>query len=600
MAQATVFNPQTGERKVVTVGDANAFAGGFVLETPTNNLQTIKKQQSAVQPTTGNRTLNIPPPTNQTTSYGSQATTPISQRQINIVSPEQLAAMDRANQGGVNQANITPSGVAFNNEELVKMNPQDAMKMLLNKAKSPTVSPVTTPSSTPSPTSNLNPLINERNRLMTDPLFGGDPNQGNTFSNLQDQKQSGIFQKYHATNDMTPEALQMLSPQQQASLRSGKASGIEGQLKAVESGLNYLSEERGNEQRRAQAEQKRLDDLNKPIEVGGNLVRKNPTTGEYEVVYQSPTKIEGLSPANIQASINQIVGAFDNEPIVRNYNVIGEGYQFAQSLADKTNPTSTDDQGLIYAFAKAMDPNSAVKEGEYISIQKYAQSMAQTGWANLERMVANQPFLTPEARANMVNTINSKFSSATQSYENLYNEYNRRIQEAKSGQIGGSLTDYSSGFTTPSGKEPDYNALDNALKDVGAFSKVGNDTKKVASLIPQVVANSPIDKTGRDIECVIYSRQFAPGLPTMPYKDGNPEYNAEMKRRVINSKTPTIGSVAIAPNVGSYGHTMNVIAKYPDGRITIQEANYIDGKITRRTGTPQQLGIEGYWKNNIA
>lgn len=40
MAKATVFKPDTGERKVVDVGDPNAFAGGFVLETPTDNLQT--------------------------------------------------------------------------------------------------------------------------------------------------------------------------------------------------------------------------------------------------------------------------------------------------------------------------------------------------------------------------------------------------------------------------------------------------------------------------------------------------------------------------------------------------------------------------------
>lgn len=42
MAKATAFNPTTKERKEITVGDANAFAGGFILETPTNNLQTYK------------------------------------------------------------------------------------------------------------------------------------------------------------------------------------------------------------------------------------------------------------------------------------------------------------------------------------------------------------------------------------------------------------------------------------------------------------------------------------------------------------------------------------------------------------------------------
>lgn len=44
MAKATVFNPTTGQRKQVTVGAPDAFAGGFQLETPTNNLQTIKSQ----------------------------------------------------------------------------------------------------------------------------------------------------------------------------------------------------------------------------------------------------------------------------------------------------------------------------------------------------------------------------------------------------------------------------------------------------------------------------------------------------------------------------------------------------------------------------
>ena len=39
MAQATVINPQTGHRKVVTVGDPNAFAGGYVLETAANRPQ---------------------------------------------------------------------------------------------------------------------------------------------------------------------------------------------------------------------------------------------------------------------------------------------------------------------------------------------------------------------------------------------------------------------------------------------------------------------------------------------------------------------------------------------------------------------------------
>lgn len=53
MAQATVFNRRTGERKVVNAGDPNAFAGGFELETSTNNLNTTAGQQSTSVNTQG-------------------------------------------------------------------------------------------------------------------------------------------------------------------------------------------------------------------------------------------------------------------------------------------------------------------------------------------------------------------------------------------------------------------------------------------------------------------------------------------------------------------------------------------------------------------
>lgn len=163
-----------------------------------------------------------------------------------------------------------------------------------------------------------------------------------------------------------------------------------------------------------------------------------------------------LTDAQIQTTVNGIVNQFDNEPVVKEYNVIASGYQFAQSLVNQTTPTSADDQGLLYAFAKAMDPNSVVREGEYATVQKYAQSAIQRGWANAKRFASNEAFLSEEARKNMLATINSKFQSANQAYQNVYSEYNRRIDEAKGGKITGSITNYGAAFggstgTTPTG-----------------------------------------------------------------------------------------------------------------------------------------------------
>jgi hypothetical protein len=158
-----------------------------------------------------------------------------------------------------------------------------------------------------------------------------------------------------------------------------------------------------------------------------------------------------LTDAQIQTTISGIVNQFDAEPLVKDYNVIASGYQFAQTLANQTNPTSADDQGLLYAFAKAMDPNSVVREGEYATVQKYAQSAIQRGWANAKRFASNEAFLSTDARANMLATINSKFQAADQAYQNVYSEYNRRIEDAKTGQITGSLTNYGAAFGSPSG-----------------------------------------------------------------------------------------------------------------------------------------------------
>lgn len=153
-------------------------------------------------------------------------------------------------------------------------------------------------------------------------------------------------------------------------------------------------------------------------------------------------KGSGLTDAQVNSTVNQIAGGFDNEPIVKNHNVIKEGYEFAKSLSDSPNPTSAGDQGLVYAFAKAMDPSSAVREGEYSTVQKYNQSLIQSGWANAQRIVSNVDFLTPAARANMVSAIKSKYEASQNNYNNISKEYQRQIDDAYAGKKR-KITDYS-------------------------------------------------------------------------------------------------------------------------------------------------------------
>lgn len=158
----------------------------------------------------------------------------------------------------------------------------------------------------------------------------------------------------------------------------------------------------------------------------------------------------GYTPAQINSTVNSIAGSFDNEPIVKNFNIQSEGYQFANSIpSNAKNPS--DHQGLVYAFAKAMDPGSVVREGEYATVQKYAQSWAKAYGKGFEQAALGTGFLSSTAIDNIKKTIKSRYDVAEKQYKSLNSEYNSRIDKAKKGQ-GNSLTNYGTAFSAPSSK----------------------------------------------------------------------------------------------------------------------------------------------------
>lgn len=146
----------------------------------------------------------------------------------------------------------------------------------------------------------------------------------------------------------------------------------------------------------------------------------------------------GLSAAGLNSTINQIVGAFDNEPLVREYNTINTGIQYLKTLGS----TPTDDIARIYQFAKIMDPNSAVREGEYATIQDYATALLERYGLKAKRVFDNSGFLTEEARGFLLGTLDNRLGVAKSQYDNVYNQYQGRIANAQAGGFN-SLPDYS-------------------------------------------------------------------------------------------------------------------------------------------------------------
>ncbi len=173
-----------------------------------------------------------------------------------------------------------------------------------------------------------------------------------------------------------------------------------------------------------------------------------------------------------------IANQFDGEQAIKNYQVSAE----AIDAIKRAGNTPTDDISRVYAFAKVMDPNSVVREGEYDTVQKYAQAVLQAYGLKGKRIFENSGFLTQEARNFLLTTLNNRLKSSEKAFDNIYSEYGRRINKI-TGQTDG--TDYISNYKqafgtkdlTPMEKFDDWYVNTAPHKDLPQIEKKPNDTR---------------------------------------------------------------------------------------------------------------------------
>lgn len=169
------------------------------------------------------------------------------------------------------------------------------------------------------------------------------------------------------------------------------------------------------------------------------------------------------------AAVRGQVASFKSEPIVQNFSQIQSGYSFVKNLSNTTtNPA--DDQALIYSLAKTLDPGSVVREGEYATAQKYAQSWVNAYGKSISQALVGTGFLSEQARKNIKNTIESRYKAAASDYNNLRNNYAQGINNL-TGRTNGSdfLRDYSApglGETTP--QQSEEQAFDSVISQPSA------------------------------------------------------------------------------------------------------------------------------------
>lgn len=167
---------------------------------------------------------------------------------------------------------------------------------------------------------------------------------------------------------------------------------------------------------------------------------------QMELAQQRLQQAQTTMPAATVRRIDAKAKGFDTQQVVKETQLRADAATFAEGL-DVNTKNPADDIALIYAFAKAMDPNSVVREGEYATVQKYAQSWADSFRFNAQRIFSNTAFLSPEARLNMKKTIRAKYLAGKGQYDAVRKSYADQINKITGGQDGDSyLIDYSAGF----------------------------------------------------------------------------------------------------------------------------------------------------------
>lgn len=425
MPQATLVNRNTGQRVAVEVGSQDAqryFGQGYVLE----GARTLG---SAPAPTTpsGTRDLNITPPSSlqigqgsspTPTTFGSSSTGGSAYSKFGtqlmqlLQQQQQLGTKGFAEQG-------------FNAQEEQVKRIQSTPENLIGAA------PNIQAGARNDAASALNPTIQ------------GAQNSQRTFS----EQIAGLGNAISQAKGIG-EWMQGVEQQQQQDARD--------LIFNLPSTVKQLPDDQKRELEKRAGLQKGLIDLlpdtakdlkTEVVEAGGRKLLINSSTGETirDLGEASSSLDNGLTPNQINSTVNSIASAFDNEPIVKNYNTVQEGYQTLQTIGVETK-SPADDIAFIYGFAKIMDPNSVVREGEYNTVQRYAQTWADNFGFNAKRVFSNTNFLTADAKQKMLNALKPKVDTITNQYTNLKSEYQRQIDDAYSGKPR-SIQDYSAPFS---------------------------------------------------------------------------------------------------------------------------------------------------------
>lgn len=134
--------------------------------------------------------------------------------------------------------------------------------------------------------------------------------------------------------------------------------------------------------------------------------------GAPSVVYSAPRDPE--KTASMEDTLRQ---NYVKMPEVANYKEVASAFNSATAAGN----TLAGDLNLVYAFAKAMDPGSVVREGEQIMIQRTGGVFDRL--KGMVESISGGARLTPEIRMALMNELNTRVLSLQQQHDSVRVQY---------------------------------------------------------------------------------------------------------------------------------------------------------------------------------
>ena len=114
-----------------------------------------------------------------------------------------------------------------------------------------------------------------------------------------------------------------------------------------------------------------------------------------------------------------VVSAFKFAPLLRQYDKV--------KVSDLS---SSQRQGIISDYAKALDPDSVVREGEYATVAKYSSSWGEKTLSEINQFLSGNGTLSDAAAQKVIDAIKSRGKNYVEQEKNIRNQYIEKINRA--------------------------------------------------------------------------------------------------------------------------------------------------------------------------